>query len=92
MNRRMGFGSMAVTAMAACLLVGFGKRRRGLFLVLILLILTAAGGVTGCGGSAGGGSGGGTSDPGTPRGSYVVSVTATSANITRSANFTVTVQ
>jgi hypothetical protein len=91
MNRRMGFGSMAVTAMAACLLVGFGKRRRGLFLVLILLILTAAGGVTGCGGSAAGG-GGGTSDPGTPGGSYVVSVTATSANITRSANFTVTVQ
>ena len=56
-------------------------------LMLFALLLTIAG----CGGGSSG-SGGHNQDPGTPAGSSVVTVTATSGSITHSATFTLTVQ
>jgi subtilase family serine protease len=70
------------------------RRRRGSFLSLILLALLAAG--VGCGGgsnnSGGAGGGGVQADPGTPAGSYTVTVTGTSGSITHTAKFTLVVQ
>ena len=40
----------------------------------------------------GGGGGGGAGDPGTPRGSYTVTVTATSGALTHTASFKLNVQ
>jgi hypothetical protein len=65
-----------------------GRRARTvLMLMLFALLLTIAG----CGGGSSGG-GGHNQDPGTPAGSSVVIVTATSGSITHSATFTLTVQ
>jgi hypothetical protein len=72
-------------------LPGLRHRVRALILSLVsgLLLFVIA-----CGG--GGGGGGGQTDPGTPRGSYPITVTATSGTgsgaITHSANFTLVVQ
>jgi len=67
-----------------------GKRRRNFPIAMLCLVFLA--GFAGCGGG-GSNSGGGTiTDPGTAAGTYTVAVTATSSGITRTANFTVTVQ
>lgn len=67
-----------------------GIRRRKLHLAVLLasvaLMLSCSGG------NNSGGGGGGQTDPGTPAGTYTVNVTATSAGITRTASFNVTVQ
>jgi len=75
----------------ACVLLFWmpGGRRRKIPLALVLLVCVA--GLGGCGGSPPVV----TSppmDPGTPAGTYTVSLTATSNNITRTGTFTVTVQ
>jgi subtilase family serine protease len=74
----------------------FGSRARprggsNAFLSLILLGFLAVG--LGCGGGGGGGGGGGTQiDPGTPAGSYAITVTGTSGSTTHTVKFTLIVQ
>ena len=66
------------------------KRRSGTLLSMLAVVFLLYSG--GCGG---GGSSGGPSpfkDPGTPKGSYSITVTATSGNLTHTANFTLVVQ
>jgi hypothetical protein len=68
------------------------RRRRASFLSLILLTLLAVG--VGCGGgsNSSGTAGAAQTDPGTPAGSYAVTVTGTSGSITHTAKFTLVVQ
>jgi hypothetical protein len=88
-KRAMGYSSFGIVA-GVFLFAVPGLRRRRLPLALlcvgfIMLLMS-------CGGGNSGGGTGGTMDPGTPAGTYTVNVTATSADITRTASFTVTVQ
>jgi hypothetical protein len=75
---------------AAILILGAPRRARrrirlcGMGLLVTLLL--------GCGGSSSGGGGGGNTDPGTPAGSYSITVTGTSGSYTHSTNFTLVVQ
>jgi len=64
------------------------KKRVSIFLTVAMSALLAV--VLGCGGGGGGGGGGG--DPGTPQGSYNVTVTAISGSLTHTATFTLKVQ
>jgi Pro-kumamolisin, activation domain/Bacterial Ig-like domain (group 3) len=64
------------------------KKRSSIFLTVAIIASLAV--LLGCGG--GGGSGGGPTDPGTPTGSYNVTVTATSGSLTHTASFTLKVQ
>ena len=64
-------------------------RRAGTLLALMAFALLIT--IAGCGGGSSGG-GGHNQDPGTPAGSSVVTVTATTGSITHSATFTLTVQ
>ena len=84
------------TSFAGILLLGGASRRRMKpgrrartlrTLMAFALLITIAG----CGGGSSGG-GGHNQDPGTPAGSSVVTVTATTGSITHSATFTLTVQ
>jgi hypothetical protein len=64
-----------------------------LLVILIACLLT----LPSCGGgssaaSGGGGGGGGTIDPGTPKGTYTITVTGTSGTITHTASFQLVVQ
>ena len=61
------------------------RRKKTLLLMVVGLLLV----IPACGG---GSSSGGTHDPGTPIGSYTVSVTATSGSISHSTSFNLTVQ
>jgi hypothetical protein len=69
------------------------QRGTGSMLVLICVVLA---GMAGCGGGGGTAGGGGnappTPQPGTPAGTYTVTVTATSGTMVKTANFTLTVQ
>jgi hypothetical protein len=81
---------------AGILLLGSGSRRRTEFRrrgrsVLALMAFALLITIAGCGGGSGGG-GGHNQDPGTPAGSSVVTVTATSGSIRHSTTFTLTVQ
>jgi Pro-kumamolisin, activation domain/Bacterial Ig-like domain (group 3) len=72
--------------LAGVLLIAIpGARRRRLALVCGVILCASCGG-------GGGGSGGGQTDPGTPAGTYMVTVTATSSGITRTGTFSVRVQ
>jgi len=72
------------------------RRKRVIFFAVLLGLLSLAvacgGGNSPTGGTGGGGGGGGTTDPGTPAGSYNVTLTATSGTLSHSFNFTLTVQ
>jgi len=86
--------SMTASGMLGLLLAGTPLRRHGyrllpLLLVAFLLVLPGCGG--GSSGGGGGGSGGPT-DPGTPVGTYTVTVTATSGSLTHKASFQLVVQ
>jgi|HubBroStandDraft_1064217.scaffolds.fasta_scaffold33048_2 hypothetical protein len=61
---------------------------------MILLLFSLVGGAVGCGGGTGGagGGGGGGGNLGTSPGSYTVTVTGTSGNITQKATISLTVQ
>jgi hypothetical protein len=83
-----GFYGMGVFASVLVFAIA-GIRRRKLPLALLLLVCMAF--IVSCGGGSGGG-GGTQTDPGTPPGTYTVNVTATSAGITRTGSFNVTVQ
>jgi hypothetical protein len=58
---------------------------------MILLLFSLVGGAVGCGGGTGGAGGGG-GNLGTSPGSYTVTVTGTSGNITQKATISLTVQ
>jgi subtilase family serine protease len=81
---------------AGVFLLGTPSRRfrSGARLSVLLLALAAA--ATGCGGGGGGGGGGGNSNPGTPPGSYPITVTAISGTgsgaIKHTTSFTLVVQ
>jgi trimeric autotransporter adhesin len=79
-------------AVAGIFLAGVSSRRRrycGLFSLLVLASLIT---LPGCGGGSGGGGGGGVTDPGTPVGTYTVTVTAASGSLTHTASFQLVVQ
>ncbi len=88
----IGSGLYGVGVLAGVLLIAIpGARRRRLPLVFgaILCAIT----IGSCGGGGNGNGGGGQrTDPGTAPGTYMVTVTATSSNITRTGTFSVTVQ
>ncbi|KAA6456651.1 hypothetical protein DYQ86_24610 [Acidobacteria bacterium AB60] len=71
------------------ILVGRNRRRRSLALLAPMVLLAAlAVALSACSGS----SGGGTSNNNTPKGTYTVTVTATSGSLSHSANYSYTVQ
>jgi hypothetical protein len=80
-----GFGVLA----GVFLLTVPGLRGRRLAMALVVFALMGL--IVSCGGGGGGGNSGHT-DPGTPTGTYSVTVTATAPGITQSATFSVTVQ
>jgi hypothetical protein len=70
--------------------VPFHRHRRkllSLLFIAFLLLLPSCGG-----GSFRAGGGGGTTDPGTPKGTYTVTVTATSGSLTHTPSFQLIVQ
>lgn len=85
-NRLYGIGVLA------CIVLFWipGGRRRRIPLAVLLLVCVA--GLNGCGGVDGIITPPPPTDAGTPAGTYTVNVSATSANITRTGTFTVTVQ
>jgi hypothetical protein len=78
---------------AAIVLLGVPRRRYRSLSLTGMLALGLIVGLTGCGGGGSGGGGGGGS-PGTPKGSYPITVTATTADqvVSHSVNFTLVVQ
>ncbi|HEY9127667.1 MAG TPA: hypothetical protein VIM62_11105, partial [Acidobacteriaceae bacterium] len=90
-NESRKFGEKAGGVMLGCLLLIFVPKRRRWTILGLVLLTAATMTVTACGGSghhntSTGGSGG------TPAGSYMVTVTATSGSITASTRVNVTVQ
>ncbi len=92
------FGPLAGGTALACMLFFFipARRRRGwsIFATLLLLFFIA-GGALSCGGgngAGGGGGGGGGESRGTTPGTYVITVTGTSGNITQTGLVSLTVQ
>ncbi len=71
--------------------IPFRRRWPRLFLLLVVMSVIT---LPSCGGGSGGGGGGGgsTSDPGTPTGTYNVTVTATSGSLSHSTTFQLIVQ
>jgi hypothetical protein len=88
-NSWRGMGMM----FAAIALLGVPRRRYRSARLLSLLAMGLVFGLTGCGGGSGGGGGGGGS-PGTPKGSYPITVTATTADqvVSHTVSFTLVVQ
>jgi hypothetical protein len=78
------FGASASCAALACILLVGRRRRWTRALGMILLLFSLVGGAVGCGGGTGGAGGGG-GNLGTSPGSYTVTVTGTSGNITQKA-------
>jgi hypothetical protein len=78
---------------AAIVLLGMPRRRHRSTRLLSVFALGLVLGLTGCGGGTGGGGGGGGS-PGTPKGSYPITVTATTADqvVSHTVAFTLVVQ
>jgi hypothetical protein len=86
----MGIGFYGAGMVAGVLLIAIpGARRRRVALVCGMILCAIS--IGSCGGGSGGG-GGSQTDPGTPAGTYMVTVTATSSNITRTGTFSVTVE
>ncbi len=84
----IGSGMYGVGMLAGVLLIALpGARRRRVALVFGVVLCVIS--IGSCGGGGGGGS---QTDPGTPAGTYMVTVTATSSNITRTGTFSVTVE
>lgn len=83
---------MGGTALACIFAVSIPARRRKWWSVLGMLVLLfcVVGGAPGCGGSSNGGGGGG--NPGTTPGTYTITVTGTSGNITQRGTVSLTVQ
>jgi hypothetical protein len=77
---------------AALLLIGFPSRNRRKEIRLLLMTVLLIG--IGCGGGSSNTGGGGAvqTDPGTPVGTYTITVTATSGTLSHAATFTLVVQ
>jgi trimeric autotransporter adhesin len=88
----MASGIGAILAGFICLGVPAVKRRRSSLLVPFILLLLL--GMMSCGGNGGGGgsTSGGHTDPGTPAGTYSLTLTATSGTASHAMNVSVTVQ
>jgi hypothetical protein len=82
--------AMGGLAFAGVFLLGVSPRKRAWRPVCAVLLLTGLLTVTGC--SGGGGGGGSSSTPGTPTGSYQVSVTGADGNFSHQLSVTVNVQ
>jgi hypothetical protein len=65
-----------------------GLNRSSMYLPALFLIVLGAAWIGGCGG---GGGGGGVHNPGTPKGTYTLTLTGSSAGVHRSASLTLTV-
>lgn len=96
--RSSSAGGMFTMSVALVGILLFPLRRSGkrllplIAMTALLVIVPSCGGGGGGSGSSGGGGGGGTTDPGTPAGTYIVKVTATSGSLSHSFTFTLTVQ
>ena len=75
--------------LAGLFLIGGPQRRRWSTLLGLMLLMAFLVAVPGCGG---GGGSHHTQDPGTPAGSYVVTLTATAGSLSEQASFNLTVQ
>jgi hypothetical protein len=83
-------GAVLVLGCLLCLGVAAkGRRQRVAFALLVSALAAAAFGACGGGASVGGG---GPTDPGTPAGTYSVTVSATSGTVSNTANVSVTVK
>jgi hypothetical protein len=69
-----------------------GRRRWRAFLGTVLLLICMTSGVSACGGGSGGSSTNAVTDPGTTAGSYTITITGTSGNITQTGTIGLTVQ
>jgi subtilase family serine protease len=81
----MSFG----LGIASILLIGRPRRRSALLAIALCAFLV---GEFGCGGGGNSGGGGSQTDPGTPAGTYTITVTGTSGSTTHTATFTLNVQ
>jgi hypothetical protein len=91
----IGFLPGGTLLLCALLLVMVTRLRARKFAVGLLAAALLAAAFVGCGGGAssgGGGGGGGSSNPGTPAGNYILTVTGTSGNVTHSVQINVNVQ
>jgi hypothetical protein len=94
-NRGWGWWSTSLGLGLACIFLlrplrgTKGVQQSLIGLVLFLIFGMACGGG---GGAAGGGGGGGPTDPGTPKGTYTITVTATSGGLSHNATFNLIVQ
>jgi hypothetical protein len=77
--------------LAGILLIA-APRRRGWSVLLAVIMLIALASVPGCGGGGGGGGSSSHQDPGTPAGTYPITVTATAGSLSESGQFTLVVQ
>ena len=79
-------------AFAGILIVGIPRRKRRSASAIGLLLLALLMTLVGCGGSDSSSGGGGGGTPGTPKGSYTVTVTGADANFSHPVTFTLKVQ
>jgi hypothetical protein len=70
----------------------FGRKRRVMAIVVVAILLIGVLGMASCGGGSGGSGGGPRTDPGTPAGTYTLTITATSGTASHSMTQTVVVQ
>lgn len=91
-DRFLGPGVLLATLLLLTLLTVFSRRRRLRWTFALCLLLALV--IAGCGGGGGQSSAPATAppDPGTPAGTYVVTLTATSSTIAHTVLLTVTVK